>query len=415
MKRKTILLNFNPLFFPSIENRLANMAKRGWILEEINEYSMIFKFSESQNLVFGTLVQSKQNPSKYDDSLNEAEMMCREDGWELRARFRNFSVFSNVNLNATPIHTDSSHRYQTILDNTVLAVSIFGVLLLILLFFGRPVNGLETYLWFEPVIASYVIILYIFAAIGVITLAPAITWLAMNRDKLEIPKFEFPDFLVGYQTKLLFILYCLPSILILSYPFLMQKRNLSTGVYLFGFIGVAIVFSVSKWKRFIQGKRGMTIESTIFAIILFVMTGLLSVGGDRFIQSFIFQPDRYLKMADFDFESADVNAYDSASVGLLGFEKVNYIESGEQGSIMTQIMVFYTKRHKEKYWDTLRRDYQFDTAIIVDQQFIGYYLKENRGVLLRNGNEIVLIISTFDLSEFGRLQTILERLKITPR
>ena len=237
----------------------------------------------------------------------------------------------------------------------------------------------------------------------------------MNRDKFEIPKLEFPDFLVGYQTKLLFILYCLPSILILSYPFLMQKRNLSTGVYLFGFIGVAIVFSVSKWKRFIQGKRGMTIESTIFAIILFAMTGLLSVGADRFIQSFIFQPDRYLKMSDFDFLSADVNAYENASVGLLGFEKVNYIESGEQGSIMTQIMVFYTEGHKEKYWDTLRRDYPFDTAIVVDQQFIGYYLKENRGVLLRNGNEIVLIISTFDLSEFGRLQTILERLKITPR
>ena len=415
MKRKTILLSFDPLFFPSIENQLAIMAKKGWILDEINEYSMVFKAFETQDLVFDILVHSKQQSKRNDDSLNEAETMCREDGWELRARYRNCSVLSNMNLNATPIHTDSTHRYQSIFDNVIFAGSIFGVFLLFFMISNMSVNELETYLWFEPVVASYNILLNLLVALGVIILTPAITWLAFNREKREIPKFEFPDFFVGLQTKLLFILYCLPSILILSYPFLMQTRSLSTGVYLFGFIGVAIVLGVTKWKRYSKDKRGMPIERMIFAIILLTMTGLLSIGGDRFIQSFIFQPDRYLKMSDFDFESADVNAYENASVGLLGFEKVNYTESGEKGSIMTQIMVFYTERHKEKYWDTLRRDYEFDTAIIVDQQFIGYYLKENRGVLLRNGNEIVLIISTFDLSEFGRLQTILERLKITPR
>ena len=91
-----------------IEKHLADMARKGWMIEQISNYYWTYRRIEPQELQFTVTYFPKA--SDFDPAPSEAQQtlmdFCAETGWELACTWFQMQIFYNAVENPPPINTD---------------------------------------------------------------------------------------------------------------------------------------------------------------------------------------------------------------------------------------------------------------------------------------------------------------------
>ena len=100
----------------AIRERLENMAKNGWMLEKPGSFLWTYKRCAPQKLRF--CVTCFPGASDFDPGPTDGELTridyCREDGWELAARWGVMQIFCSENPDAVPIETEPVTQVENI-------------------------------------------------------------------------------------------------------------------------------------------------------------------------------------------------------------------------------------------------------------------------------------------------------------
>ena len=105
---KKILCHFSFYDQIRIQEKLQEMAKQGWMIQQPGNFTWSFKRMEPQTLRFA--VTYFPSASEFDPGPTEGELrkmdFCAHDGWKLAARWGVMQIFYNENMDAVPIETD---------------------------------------------------------------------------------------------------------------------------------------------------------------------------------------------------------------------------------------------------------------------------------------------------------------------
>lgn len=105
---KRCICNFSFYDQQAIEERLEDMARRGWMLEKTGSFTWTYRRGSPKQLRF--CVTYFPAASEFDPGPTEGELTkqdyCRQDGWELVARWGVMQIFSSENPDAVPIETE---------------------------------------------------------------------------------------------------------------------------------------------------------------------------------------------------------------------------------------------------------------------------------------------------------------------
>lgn len=99
-----------------IEKHLADMARKGWMIEQISNYYWTYRKIEPQELHFTVSYYPKA--SDFDPAPSEAQQtlmdLCADTGWELACTWFQMQIFYNAAEDPTPINTDPALEVDTI-------------------------------------------------------------------------------------------------------------------------------------------------------------------------------------------------------------------------------------------------------------------------------------------------------------
>lgn len=105
---KRCACNFSFYDQQAIQEKLEDMARRGWFLEKTGSFAWTYRRGEPKELRF--CVTYFPAASDFDPGPTEGELTkvdyCRQDGWELVARWGVMQIFSSENPDAVPIETE---------------------------------------------------------------------------------------------------------------------------------------------------------------------------------------------------------------------------------------------------------------------------------------------------------------------
>ena len=115
---KKELFLFTATDYFSLKDHFEEMARKGWMLEDIKFLTAIYRKIEPKELVFSVELYPK---TAEEDDKNSFINLCEESGWKYIASSKNMLVFySNKEDNLIPIHTDEK------LKEKILSKAIFG-------------------------------------------------------------------------------------------------------------------------------------------------------------------------------------------------------------------------------------------------------------------------------------------------
>ncbi len=91
-----------------IIKRLEEMAKKGWLIDEITPFTWIYKKIEPQNLKFDITFYDKASEfdAKPSDEQERLYDLCQHNGWNFVFSSSKMQIFSNENIKATAINTE---------------------------------------------------------------------------------------------------------------------------------------------------------------------------------------------------------------------------------------------------------------------------------------------------------------------
>lgn len=99
-----------------IERHLTDMARKGWMVEQISNYYWTYHRIEPQELKF--TVTYFPTASDFDPAPSEAQQtlmdFCADTGWELACTWFQMQIFYNTAADPTPINTDPVLEVDTI-------------------------------------------------------------------------------------------------------------------------------------------------------------------------------------------------------------------------------------------------------------------------------------------------------------
>lgn len=99
-----------------IEKHLTDMARKGWMIEQISNYFWTYRRIEPRELTFTVTYFPKT--SDFDPAPSEAQQtlmdFCAGTGWELACTWFQMQIFYNAAENPTPINTDPALEVDTI-------------------------------------------------------------------------------------------------------------------------------------------------------------------------------------------------------------------------------------------------------------------------------------------------------------
>jgi len=105
---KRCICNFSFYDQHTIQEKLEDMAQKGWFLEKTGSFLWTYRRGAPKQLRF--CVTYFPAASEFDPAPTEGELTkldyCRQDGWELVARWGGMQIFSSENPDAVPIETE---------------------------------------------------------------------------------------------------------------------------------------------------------------------------------------------------------------------------------------------------------------------------------------------------------------------
>lgn len=133
---KRCFCNFSFYDQQAIQEKLEEMAQKGWMLEKTGSFMWTYKRMEPKKLRFS--VTYFPNASDFDPGPTDGELTkidyCRQDGWILVTSWGVMQIFYNENTDAVPIETEPitqvenirrSMRKNVLLPQSVLCVMYF--------------------------------------------------------------------------------------------------------------------------------------------------------------------------------------------------------------------------------------------------------------------------------------------------
>lgn len=163
---KRCFCNFSFYDQQAIQEKLEDMAGKGWMLEKTGSFMWTYKRMEPKKLRFS--VTYFPNASDFDPGPTDGELTkidyCRQDGWILVTSWGVMQIFYNENINAVPIETEPvtqvenirrSMRKNVLLPQSVLCVMLLWNVFLRLSYWKRdPIGELS-----DPM-SLYVVFMY---------------------------------------------------------------------------------------------------------------------------------------------------------------------------------------------------------------------------------------------------------------
>ena len=98
-----------------LEEHLARMAEKGWLVEKITSYCLIYRKIEPKKLTFCVCYYPKASsfaPGPTEDQETFYEF-CQHAGWVLAAEWAQLQMFYNERENPVPIETDPVMELET--------------------------------------------------------------------------------------------------------------------------------------------------------------------------------------------------------------------------------------------------------------------------------------------------------------
>jgi len=133
---KRCFCNFSFYDQQAIQEKLEEMAQKGWMLEKTGSFMWTYKRMEPKKLRFS--VTYFPNASDFDPGPTDGELTkidyCRQDGWILVTSWGVMQIFYNENTDAVPIETEPITQVENIRrsmrKNVLLPQSVLCVMLL---------------------------------------------------------------------------------------------------------------------------------------------------------------------------------------------------------------------------------------------------------------------------------------------
>ena len=100
----------------AIQEKLEEMAEKGWMLEKPRSFMWTYKRAEAKKLRFSVTYfpsASDFDPGPTDGELTKIDY-CRQDGWNLVTNWGVMQIFCNEDLNAVPIETEPVMQVENI-------------------------------------------------------------------------------------------------------------------------------------------------------------------------------------------------------------------------------------------------------------------------------------------------------------
>ena len=113
---KRCFCNFSFYDQQAIQEKLEEMAEKGWMLEKPGSFMWTYRRAEAKKLRFSVTYfpsASDFDPSPTDGELTKIDY-CRQDGWNLVTSWGVMQIFCNENLDAVPIETEPVMQVENI-------------------------------------------------------------------------------------------------------------------------------------------------------------------------------------------------------------------------------------------------------------------------------------------------------------
>lgn len=98
----------------SLKNHLEKMAKKGWMIEKMNNYFWTYVRTEPKDITFEITYHS--SASEFDPHRSDEQMtfdeFCEHTGWNLALSWHQMQIYYNERQNPTPIQTDPVLRLE---------------------------------------------------------------------------------------------------------------------------------------------------------------------------------------------------------------------------------------------------------------------------------------------------------------
>jgi hypothetical protein len=415
MKHKTIFMRMDPIFLPNIQGRLERMAQKGWMLEEVNRYSMTFKKCEPQTLRFNILINPENEFKRYNlGPIGDVEELCVADGWRFVVRNTVYAVFAHVDENPIPIYSDPQTLISPIKEQIQNKLFItLGFALILVVTFMSIIGTLNYRSVYDPFLI-YMSVFYLMAiSAAVFDLLPNLFWFGYAKRKTGKDIFAYPDFVFVGSSILQYYLSFLPIMLILVVPFF---NPLDYSLTIFAIAGIAIfAMTILAGIRKREGKYGyrLPIELAIRYTGLLTIIVFIALGGFNYMAKSIFLTDRAIRLSDFDSSSINTTEYNRPSVGLFAMKTIDYTELKASKYTNTLIVRFYSTSILNAYWKDRIEELDAKKTILAEWEMQGYYSQDKTAIIIRRGMEVIEIQTEVDLSDMKNVAIVKHRLGIT--
>lgn len=281
-----------------IEKHLEKMAKNGWLLKKINQFSWVYQRIEPQNLHFS--VTYYPAASDYDPEPSEDQQIYHDysahNGWTYLCSSAQMQIFCNYAANPVPTETDPLVEVQEIhravkrvfLPSAYLmaALSVLQAVLFVLRLLGDPIGLLSSPS--QLAIGSCWAILFLHYAVE---LSRYYLW---HHKALQAA--QYGEFLATPST--MFFQKCCIAIVIGEFIYVILNlistgNQLMVGIYFFSLIAIILTIAatdaVRAFLKYKKASRKMNFRIT--AAVTFVLYFLLTGGVFNGALSGMLRPD----------------------------------------------------------------------------------------------------------------------------
>lgn len=427
---------FTPSDINAMEGHFEEMARSGWMLDKINEYSVKYRKTQPQELKFAIDLFPKISLFDYpeNEDVMEYRNLCIDAGWRFLSSTNKFQVFySNKEDNLLPIQTDERLKRNIINKSLWTEIAIF---LLCLPVFILSFKGLLSFKYsnlYSNVSMVFTIIAPIFLIPLIIYMGSYLTW--MLRAKIALDRGQNLPRTSYLAMKFKTTLFIYPALLLIVFLIIAVTHDMFNGSYQGGkgllpsLLGITIGTLYKKNKN--KVKRSRSENRSNFILILMVtaigvsllagILGSLSVSNTQLKEGY-----KGLKLSDFELSSPDFSSF--RKEGSIVLPRTSYYYESFQGHEGDNISTNYTKAINRKiakyvFDETLKENLTRFEKIIApagilykdfDEAYFIYfdndYWARRNIVMLLKDKEIFYIESSIDLEDEKNIEIITKKL-----
>lgn len=400
MKWKTRILSVQAIFLPNIEHKLEQMAAKGWMLYEVFQYTMVFQSCEPQFIRFNILLNPENEKVKGDSGpIGELESLCEAAGWHFHSRYGSFILFTSPDPKIVAIHTDSPILIQSVKKQISRILKrefiwLVGYLCLMLyLILNMSYKDATNWLLTGFALATTLIVLH-----SITSIVSQMFWWGMNRKRSESELFRFSDKIYDTLSVIIWLEWIILIMLIYMSGLLQPVPGINFMPLLVPIIGLLPLFIIS-WKRESENKQRVPVEIAGIIAVSIVMSIFFSFGGISLFMGDLFSGSQAIRLSDVSNTTSIVGSLDNAtSIGLLAMKTVDTSDYTSEWSLHTLIIRFYSEDKAAYYWEHRLNDLALGDSIQESWGIEGYSFDDHKGIILRNGKEIIEIDAEIDIS-----------------